>query len=292
MMVKIYLVDGTFELFRAYYSSPKKNVGGREVGASIGFARNIANLILYEKATHIAIAFDHVIESFRNDLYDGYKTGEGLEEEIKSQFPIVEQISSLMGIVTWPMIDFEADDALATACRMYKDFAPILICSPDKDLCQCVDEGVHLFDRIRSKIINTAGVKEKFGIKPQSIPDYLALIGDTADGIPGIPRWGAKSAASILEAFESIENIPLDVDLWPKIRGKKTLLENFIEFQDELKLYKKLATLRTDVPLQEDFKDLKWCSFSEDLEAFSTDVLGNGETYKKLGNHLKAKRSG
>ena len=281
-MEKLYLVDGTFELFRAYHSSEGKIVDGQEVGASIGFCRNVANLILRENAKHIAIAFDQVIESFRNELFAGYKTGEGMPEELWTQFPIVEKASELMGMVVWPMREFEADDALATASRLYQKDFEIIICSPDKDLYQCVNDRVHLLDRIRSKSIGIEEVDEKFGIKPTSIPDLLALVGDKADGIPGIPKWGLKSSGIILKEFEHIENIPQSQNEWPKLRGRDGLFKSFMENIEELRLYKTLATLRFDVPLKEKAADLRWHSVSKDFEAFSTSVLANTRTFEAL----------
>ncbi|MFK7826612.1 MAG: 5'-3' exonuclease H3TH domain-containing protein [Oligoflexales bacterium] len=281
-METLHIVDGTFELFRAYHSSESKLVNNQEVGASIGFCRNVANLILRENATHIAIAFDQVIESFRNKLFAGYKTGEGMPQELWTQFPIVEKASELMGIVIWPMREFEADDALATASRLYQENFNIIICSPDKDLYQCVNERVHLLDRIRSKSIGIEEVDEKFGIKPQSIPDLLALVGDKADGIPGIPKWGLKSSGIILKEFEHIEAIPKSQENWPKIRGRDGLFKSFIEHFDELDLYKTLATLRFDVPLIEKPQDLKWLSVNKEFESFSSEVFANARTYEAL----------
>ena len=281
-MDTLYVVDGTFELFRAYHSSESKLVNGQEVGASLGFCRNVANLILRDKARYIALAFDQVIESFRNELFDGYKTGEGMPEELWTQFPIVEKASELMGIVTWPMRDFEADDALATASKLYQESFNIVICSPDKDLYQCVNERVTLLDRIRSKTIGLDEVAAKFGVGPKSIPDLLALVGDKADGIPGIPRWGLKSSATILQEFETIENIPHSQDEWPKIRGQDSLFKSFMEHFEDLKLYKTLATLRFDVPLKESSEDLRWVSVDPGFEEFSAHTLGSTSTFESL----------
>ncbi|SMF26148.1 5'-3' exonuclease [Pseudobacteriovorax antillogorgiicola] len=261
--MKLHLVDGTFELFKAYFSYPSTiTSSGVEVGAVRGFLRSMFSLLKQDGVTHIAAAFDHTIESFRNDLFIGYKTGEGLEAELANQFPLVEDASQALGIVTWPMIEFEADDALASAAykwKKLKSLEQIVICSPDKDLCQMVEGNrVITWDRIRKTNLDEGAVTEKFGIPPKSIPDYLALVGDSADGIPGVPRWGAKSTAQILQVFGCIENIPFDLEHWPKVRGGKSLLAQLLDHQDEVKLYKTLATLRRDVPIAETFAQLRW----------------------------------
>ncbi|NRA45935.1 MAG: flap endonuclease [Oligoflexales bacterium] len=276
------MIDGTFELFRAFHSSDSKQVNGQEVGASIGFCRNVANLIIKDNAKYIAIAFDQVIESFRNELYDGYKTGEGIPEELWTQFPIIEKASELMGMVIWPMRELEADDALASASKRYQDQFNICICSPDKDLYQCVNDRVYLLDRIRSKTIGPAEVEEKFGIKPCSIPDLLALVGDKADGIPGIPKWGLKSSATILQAFTHIETIPKSPEPWPKLRGREGLFKSFTDHYENLELFKKLATLRFDVPLKEKAEDLRWKSVKPEFKGFCKEHFANTSTYQNL----------
>ncbi|MDE0911286.1 MAG: flap endonuclease, partial [Myxococcota bacterium] len=196
--MNLHLIDGTYELYRSYFGAPKtRGPGGVEVGAVRGLLRSMIALLRQNEVTHVAIAFDHVIESFRNDMFDGYKTGEGIEPELWAQFPLAERAAAALGLVVWPMVDFEADDALATAVERFgkhKSVERIYICSPDKDLAQCVEgERVVLFDRMRDRIIDEKGVHEKWGVGPGSIPDLLALMGDSADGIPGIPRWGQKS---------------------------------------------------------------------------------------------------
>ena len=217
--MKVHLVDGTYELFRAYYGAPKASApDGREIGATRGLLRSLHGLCNERDVTHVACAFDHVIESFRNDLFAGYKTGEGIEADLMAQFPLAERACAALGVVTWPMIEFETDDALATAAARFAA-APgveqVVICSPDKDFAQCVrGQRVVLWDRLRSKIYDDAGVREKWGIAPASMPDWLALVGDTADGIPGIPRWGAKSAATVLAHYGRIEAIPDDDAAW------------------------------------------------------------------------------
>jgi len=213
--MKIHLVDGTYELFRNHYGAPpKKAPDGREVGATLGLLRSLLLLLSTTDVTHIACAFDHVIESFRNDLFDGYKTGEGTDPDLLAQFNLAEEAVSALGVVVWPMVEFEADDALATAVARFKgdkSVEQIVICSPDKDLAQLVSgEHIICWDRRRDIVIDEAGVVEKYGVSPASIPDFLALVGDSADGIPGIPAWGAKSSANLLAHYEHIENIPDD----------------------------------------------------------------------------------
>jgi len=262
--MKVHLVDGTYELFRAWFGAPEsKSPGGQEVGATRGFLRSMAAMLRDAEVTHVGCAFDHTVESFRNDLFDGYKTGEGLEPELFDQFLLVERASRALGMVTWPMIEFEADDALAAAAAKFADepgVEQLVICSPDKDLCQCVrSNDVVTLDRRREIALDEDGVREKFGVSPTSIPDYLALVGDAADGIPGIARWGAKSASAVLAKFVQLENIPGDHEQWGvKVRGGATLAHNLAEQRDDAMLYRTLATLRTDVPIDESLEDLRW----------------------------------
>ena len=262
--MKVNLVDGTYELFRAWFGAPEsKSPGGQEVGATRGFLRSMAAMLRDAEVTHVGCAFDHTVESFRNDLFDGYKTGEGLEPELFDQFLLVERASRALGMVTWPMIEFEADDALAAAAAKFADepgVEQLVICSPDKDLCQCVrSNDVVTLDRRREIVLDEDGVREKFGVSPTSIPDYLALVGDAADGIPGIARWGAKSASAVLAKFVRLENIPGDHEQWGvKVRGGATLAHNLAEQRDDAMLYRTLATLRTDVPIDESLEDLRW----------------------------------
>src|SRR5262245_22503294 len=217
--MKVHLVDGTYELFRNHFGAPPKTApDGRQVGATLGLLRSLLMLVTSPGVTHVACAFDHVIESFRNDLYDGYKTSEGVDPILLAQFPLAEKAVSALGVVVWPMIEFEADDALATAVgrfRKNKSVEQILICSPDKDLSQLVDgERIVCWDRRRELIIDEDAVVEKFGVRPASIADWLALVGDSADGFPGIPGWGAKSASTVLAYYEHIEAIPDDAGKW------------------------------------------------------------------------------
>ncbi len=262
--MKVHLVDGTYELFRSWFGAPEsKSPSGQEVGATRGFLRSMAALLRDEQVTHIGCAFDHTVESFRNDLFDGYKTGEGLEPDLFAQFPLVERASRSLGMVTWPMVELEADDALAGAAAKFRD-APgveqVVICSPDKDLCQCVrGNDVVTLDRRRGITLNDDGVREKFGVSPESIPDYLALVGDAADGIPGIARWGAKSTSIVLAKLVHLENIPDDYEQWGvKVRGGAKLARKLSDQRDDAMLYRTLATLRTDAPIDEPLNQLRW----------------------------------
>ncbi|MBP9948103.1 MAG: flap endonuclease, partial [Vicinamibacteria bacterium] len=212
--MKVHLVDGTYELYRAYFGAPKAEASGREVGATRGILRSLLSLVREDGVSHVAVAFDHVIESFRNQLFAGYKTGEGVPEDLMAQFALAERASHALGIVTWAMIDFEADDALATGAARWATepgVEQVLICTPDKDLAQCVDgRRVVRLDRMRRLLLDEEGVIAKFGVSPASIPDWLALVGDSADGIPGVPRGGEKAATALLARFGRSEGIPGD----------------------------------------------------------------------------------
>lgn len=262
--MKVHLVDGTYELFRAFFAVPAaKSPSGSEVGAARGLVRTFLALLAQPEVTHVACAFDHVIESFRNDLFAGYKTGAGLDPALLSQFPVAERVTQALGIVTWPMIEFEADDAIATAAvRFAADprVEQVVICSPDKDFAQCVSgEKIVCWDRMRNNWLDESGVIAKFGVGPRAIPDYLGLVGDSADGIPGVPRWGAKSAAQLLAAHGTIEAIPSDpAKFGVTVRGAAALAESLNQNREAAALWKKLATLRTDVPLAETLDDLEW----------------------------------
>jgi 5'-3' exonuclease len=265
--MNIHLVDGTYELFRNHFGAPpKKAPDGREVGATLGLLRSLLMLLTSPGVTHVGVAFDHVIESFRNDLFTGYKTSEGVDPKLLAQFPLAEEAVSALGAVVWPMIEFEADDALATAVRRFKknkSVEQILICSPDKDLTQLVDGNkIVCWDRRRDIIVDEAGVIEKFGVLPESIPDWLALVGDSADGYPGIPGWGAKSASVVLAHYKRMETIPDDSQKW-KVDSispgrAASLAASLSQRREEAVLYKKLATVREDVPLDERLNDLRW----------------------------------
>jgi 5'-3' exonuclease len=265
--MKIHLVDGTYELFRHHFGAPpRKAPDGREVGATVGLLRSMFALVTTPGITHVGVAFDHVIESFRNDLYPGYKTGQGVDPTLLAQFPLAEEAVSSLGIVVWPMVEFEADDALATATQRFKKLTSveqIVICSPDKDLAQLVSgERVVCWDRRREIILDEAGVLAKYGVPPESIPDWLALVGDTADGYPGIPGWGAKSAAVVLASYQHLESIPDDPARWKPgavSPGRAVrLAENLAARREEALLYRTLAMLREDVPLREKLVDLEW----------------------------------
>ena len=267
----IYLIDGTYELFRYFYAVPSsKNASGQEIGAVRGVLGSILTMI-EGGATHIGVATDHVIESFRNDLYRDYKTGEGVDPELLSQFPILEKALQSMGVLVWPMIEFEADDALASAAaKAAKDkrVRRVIICTPDKDLSQCVvGSRVVQLDRRRESLRDEAGVIAKFGIKPCSIPDYLAVVGDSADGFPGIAGWGAKAAAAVFSQYPHLEDIPKDWQHWdPSLRRARPLAEALFAGWDDALLFRTLATLRVDVPVFTSIDDLLWRGPAEDFK--------------------------
>ena len=261
--MKIYLVDGTYELFRHYYALPSaRDENGREVAALRGVLRSVLGMIK-EGATHIAVATDHVIESFRNNLWAGYKTSAGIEPDLLAQFPLLEEVLTSAGIVVWPMVEFEADDALAaaaTAAARDPRVEQVIICTPDKDLAQCVN-GTRIVQLIRRTqlTLDEPGVFQKFGVTPASIPDYLALVGDAADGYPGLPGWGAKSSAAVLAKFVHLESIPVDVREWRvNVANAKTLASTLCREREQALLFRTLATLRTDIPLFDDVDELRW----------------------------------
>jgi 5'-3' exonuclease len=260
--MRVHVLDGTYELFRAYFGYPKRTgSSGMETGAVWGLVDSTRRLLREPGVTHVAAAFDTTISSFRNDMFDGYKSGEGVEQELLDQFPLAEQALDALGVVLWRMVEFEADDALATAAFRYADDAEqVVLMSPDKDIAQCVvGERVVMFNRRQGVIIDEQGVKEKWGIEPSSMPDYLALVGDAADGIPGIPAWGAKSASTLLARYSRIERIPLDPGEWDvKVRGAARLAESLAANQGDALFYRTLTTLRRDVPIAETIDDLHW----------------------------------
>jgi 5'-3' exonuclease len=278
--MKVHLVDGTYELFRAYYAMPPSTApDGRPVGAVRGLLTTLLLLLREDDVTHLACAFDHVVESFRNELFDGYKTGEGVSKDLMSQFELAERAAAALGVVVWPMVEFEADDAIATATARWAGLPgveQVVICSTDKDLMQMVhDPGVVCLDRRRQIIYDVATVRDKFGIGPESIPDYLALVGDAADGIPGVPRWGAKSTGQVLARYIHFEDIPENPLLWDvKPRGAKSIAAMLQEHRQEAGLYKKLATLRLDVPLDEGLPDLEWQGVHREVYHQLCDDLG------------------
>jgi len=259
----VYLIDGTYELFRHFFAVPSTtDASGQEIGAVRGVLVSVVSMI--EKgATHLGVATDHVVESFRNDLYPGYKTSEGVAPELLSQFPILEEALQSMGVLVWPEVYFEADDALASAAaNAAKDpqVRQVFICTPDKDLAQSVvGARVVQQDRRREIVRDEAGVVEKFGVKPQSIPDYLAVVGDSADGYPGIAGWGTKAAAMVLSQYPHLEDIPKDWKQWhPSIKRARTLAESIFSAWDDALLFRTLATLRVDAPVFDTVGDLLW----------------------------------
>lgn len=261
--LEIYLVDGTYELFRHYYALPSaRDQSGREVAAVRGVLSSVLGMIK-AGATHIAVATDHVIESFRNGLWSGYKTGEGIEPDLLAQFSLLEEVLTAAGVVVWPMVEFEADDAIAAAAAIAadnKEVSRVIICTPDKDLAQCVwGTRIVQLNRRTRVTLDESGVLQKFGVLPASIPDYLALVGDTADGYPGLPGWGAKSSAAVLAKFLHLESIPKDCRDWRvNATNASALADTLCREWDQALLFRKLATLRTDIPLFEDIEQLKW----------------------------------
>jgi len=286
----VHLIDGTYELYRAHFGGgpDAKGPDGNDVSAARGLLRMLAAFLRGPHVTHVAIAFDHVIESFRNDLFpQGYKTSEGVPPELFAQFALAEDVARALGIVTWPMVEFEADDALATAAARADADARVTqvrIASRDKDLAQCVRaERVVMWDRFADVVMDETGVREKFGVGPASIPDYLALVGDTADGIPGIERWGAKSASAVLARYEHLEQIPDDARAWDvKVRGADTLAKTLREAREQAGLYRKLATLRFDVPLAEDVDGLAWRGARRELLEEVGTRVGDGAALTRV----------
>jgi 5'-3' exonuclease len=261
--LRVHLIDGTYELFRHYYALPSmRDAQGREVAAVRGVAASLFGMI-DNGATHIAVATDKVIESFRNGLWPGYKSSEGVEGDLLAQFPLLEEVLAAAGFVVWPMVEFEADDALAAgALKAAEDdrVEQVIICTPDKDLAQCVrGNRIVQLNRRTNAICDQAGVVEKFGVTPESIPDYLALVGDASDGYPGLPGWGAKSAAAVLATFLHLEAIPDDSGDWGvKVASAPALSAALSREHDRALLFRTLATLRTDIPLFDNVDALRW----------------------------------
>ncbi|HUC38190.1 MAG TPA: 5'-3' exonuclease H3TH domain-containing protein [Acidimicrobiales bacterium] len=265
--MKVYLIDGTYELFRQFYGRPPRaGADGTEVGAVVGVLREVVS-ILGSGATHVGVATDHVIESFRNELWPGYKTGSGVPAELMQQFPLLESALEELGVVVWAMSELEADDALASAAAVAADDASVdqvLVCTPDKDLAQCVvDARVVQVDRRTGEVRDDAGVRAKFGVEPRSIPDWLALVGDSADGFPGLKGWGKQSAATVLAHYVHVEDVPTDAALWDQavrkaVRSASTLAARLAEDLDLALLFKDLATLRVDRSLLAATGDLEW----------------------------------
>jgi 5'-3' exonuclease len=272
--MRVHLIDGTYELFRHFYAvPPAADREGKEVGALVGVLDSLLGMIQYG-STHLGVATDHVIESFRNELWPGYKTGEGIEPPLWAQFHPLEEALRAMGLAVWPMVELEADDALASAARVAAAddrVEQVLICTPDKDLSQCVEgERVVQFDRRRRELRDEAGVMAKFGVRPASIPDYLALVGDSADGYPGVSGWGAKSAAALLSRYEHLEGIPSSAALWDvAVRGAGRLSATLEAERESARLFRRLATLRTDAALFGSVDELRWVGARPEFEALA-----------------------
>lgn len=262
--MQVHLIDGTYELFRYFFAAPShETASGQEVGAVRGVLGSMVQL-LEQGATHIGIATDHVIPSFRNDLWDDYKDGSDIDPLIESQFQLLEDVLRAAGFAVWPMVEFEADDALGAAAHIYADdprVDEVLICTPDKDLAQCVSDerNIAQYDRRRQLRYDEAGVREKFGVGPASIPDYLGLVGDSADGFPGLPGWGAKSTSTLLARYEHLDNIPVSVDDWDvSVRGGAKLAATLAEQRDKALLFRRIATIELDAPVDASVDTLEW----------------------------------
>ncbi|CAN5803899.1 hypothetical protein BH23CHL8_BH23CHL8_15990 [soil metagenome] len=264
--MQIHLLDATYELFRAHFGRPPHaGADGRPVGATLGLTESVLSLLREDGVTHLGAATDHVIRSWRNDRYPGYKTEAGMPPELLAQFPLAEEALRAIGVVVWPMVEFEADDALAAAAARWADHPEVervVILSPDKDMAQCVraDGRVVTYDRRARRFMDAAGVKAKFGVAPASIPDYLALVGDASDGYPGLPGWGARSAAAVLERYPHLEDIPDSVAAWDvSVRGAAGLARTLREQRADALLFRELATLRIDAPIEQtEHEELRW----------------------------------
>ena len=274
----VHLIDGTYELYRSYYGAPPaQDPNGREVGGVRGLLASLVSLLREPGVTHVGIAFDTVIESFRNELFAGYKTGAGIEPALWAQFPLAERAAAALGLVVWPMVAFEADDALATMAvraAAMPQVERVFVCTPDKDLAQVVrSDRIVQLDRKKQLVLDEAAVRAKYGVAPASIPDWLALVGDDQDGILGLPRWGATSAATVLAHYQHLEAIPDAAADWTvRVRGADALATVLREQRAEAGLYRTLATLRTDVPLAEDVDALRWRGPNADLEPFLREL--------------------
>ena len=272
--MRLHLLDGTYELFRAHFGRKDTVIGpdGNDIRATLGILESTLALLREPGVTHLAASFDTVIESFRNDMFAGYKTSAGIEEVLLSQFPLAEEALEAIGVVVWGNVEFEADDALATAAiKWVEDVDQVVIASPDKDLMQVVvGDRIVTYNRREQKLVDEAGVVAKFGVHPESIPDYLALVGDTADGVPGLPGWGAKSASTLLARYPRIEMIPASESDWEvTVRSAAKLAATLQENLDEAYLYRELTTLRLDVPISETLEDLEWRGVPRDrFDAF------------------------
>ena len=292
----VHLVDGTYELFRHHFAVPSHvTAEGVEVAATRAVLGSMLRL-LGEGATHVGVATDRVVESFRNELFDGYKTGEGTPLELFAQFPLLEAALEAFGLTVFAMVEHEADDALAAAAvRAAADprVDAVHVCTPDKDLAQVVDDaaGIAQVDRRKEVRYDRAGVVEKFGVEPSSIPDWLALVGDTADGIPGLPGWGAKSASTVLACYGHLENIPDDPEAWDvTVRGGPRLAATLAEQRTDAELYRRLATLDLDAPVMDDVEDLRWTGPAEHLDAVCAHL--DAQRVAERARRLAAERTG
>ncbi len=272
----VHLIDGTYELFRHHFGAPRRlNDDGMEVGAVRGVVFSVLGML--HDGAHVAVATDHVIESFRNELWPGYKTGEGIEPELRAQFPLLEDALVALGVAVWPMVEHEADDGLASGAAMAaadERVTEVRICTPDKDLAQCVDLGrggrTLQIDRRRGVRMDADAVREKFGVEPVSIPDYLALVGDSADGFPGLRGWGAKSAATVLAHYGHLAEIPDHPWMWTvKVRSRDRLAATLREQRDQVELFRTLATLVRDAPVSRSVDDLRWRGPQPELGAMA-----------------------
>lgn len=276
--MRLHLLDGTYELFRAHYGRKDTVTApdGHDIRATLGILESTLALLREPGVTHLAASFDTVIESFRNEMFLAYKSSAGMDEELLRQFPFAEDALEAIGVVVWRNIEFEADDTLAAAAiRWIDDVEQVVICSPDKDMTQVVvGDKIVNYNRREQKIIDEAGVVEKFGIHPESIPDYLALVGDTADGVPGLPGWGAKSSSTVLAKFPRLELIPADPADWGvTVRGAQKLAATLADHQEQAYFYRELTTLRLDVPIEEELDDLEWKGVPEDrFRAFCKEM--------------------
>ena len=276
--MKVHLLDGTYELFRHFYAMPRQaDRDGHEVAAIVGLLGSVLGMI-EGGATHIGVATDHIIESFRNDLWAGYKTGEGIDPELWAQFHPLEDALRAMGVVVWAMVEFEADDALASAAQLAAldpAVEQVIICTPDKDLSQCVTgKRIVQLDRRKREIRDEAGVVQRFGVGPASIPDYLALVGDSSDGFPGVPGWGEKAAALLLGRYHRLEAIPASSTAWDvSVRGAARLSAALEANRELALLFRRLATLRTDAPVFRNLDELRWQGPTPEFEKV-TERLG------------------
>jgi 5'-3' exonuclease len=278
--MQVHLVDGTYELFRSFYAKVPghRDPQGVEVGAVRGVVTSMV-MMLDDGATHVGVATDHVIESFRNELWEGYKTGEGIDPELRSQFPLLEEALAAFGFTVWAMVDEEADDGLAAAAHVAaadSRVERVVICTPDKDLGQCVGGKVVQLDRRNRRLLDAAGVREKFGVDPESIPDYLALVGDSADGFPGLPGWGAKSAAAVLGRYGHIEAVPDDARQWDvAVRGAATLAETLGRLRELALHFRVIATLRADAPVGR-VDEWRWSGVGDGFDVWNERLGSDG----------------